>query len=173
MTWLSTQFIAFLLSIYALVVLFIELMKRKMTMLEPTTRQTSDATIVPATIVGYALLSFPKQPSGKPSIDSVTGLVQQHMLPVIGWKLHGDWLEPLTISPRAADATHYLILPGGKILELNNPATRWNSADQFYQHLLQTWRAAKQMPATDPPQTGFIVSPAAVPSAAIAMSKFF
>lgn len=116
-------------------------------MLEPSTKQ--DVTVVPAGVVGYAVLSFPNKPSGKANLDNVKAAVQENLLPVIAWRLHGDWLEPLTVAPtRIPDTTRYLIVPGGKIFALDDLSKRWNSGDQFQAHLLRAWLDAKPEPET-------------------------
>ena len=112
-------------------------------MIEPSNKQTGDVTVVPAAVIGYAVLSFPNRPTGKASIANVVAAVQENLLPVIAWKLHNDCLEPLTVAPtHIPDTTRYLVVPGGKIFALDDPSKRWHSADQFHAYLHQVWLAA-------------------------------
>lgn len=118
-------------------------------MTEAATKQTSDITIVPATVNGYAVLVFPNKPPGKANLDAVNAFVQANLLPVVGWRLHSDMLQPLSIAPLAADASsRYIIMPNGKIFDLDSAEKRWANYDQFSQFLVRVWLAAKPEPET-------------------------
>lgn len=141
-------------------------------MFETKTKQSpliNDPTIVPAAVIGYFVLHFPLKPTGKMKIDRVHEIVKENMYPVIAWRLADGKLEPLTIVPPPEAATPYLIMPGGRIFSVSDPAQRWANQDQFFAHLLLTWQSG--MPPVEAPQT-FAVSPAAVPSL-IALPGFF
>ena len=46
-------------------------------MTEPSTQQTSEATVIPAAVVGYAVLAFPNRPTGKANIDNVKAAMRK------------------------------------------------------------------------------------------------
>jgi hypothetical protein len=137
-------------------------------------RPAATPPLAPAIIAatpGYVLLHWPKKPVGKVNINVVNEVLQQNLYPIVAWKLQGDKLEPLTIAPPADGFVRYLVMPGGRIFDLNNPAQRWANFDQFAQYLLQQWRKSLGQTAVEPPQpsgTHYAVrtdaSPALIPT---------